>query len=66
MPTYDYKCKDCGYKFDIIQLMSADPIQECPECGKDSLHRLIGKGIGIIFKGSGFYCTDYKTPPKLD
>ena len=60
MPTYDYRCDACGHKFDAFQRMSADVLTECPECGKSSLRRLIGSGAGIIFKGSGFYETDYK------
>ncbi|MCF6336200.1 MAG: zinc ribbon domain-containing protein [Spirochaetales bacterium] len=59
MPTYDYKCKDCGKDFEYFQSMSDDPIKECPEC-QGSLRRLIGGGLGIIFKGSGFYVTDNK------
>ena len=59
MPTYDYKCSNCGYKFELFQTMSADPIEECPKChGK--VKRLIGAGAGPIFKGTGFYQTDYK------
>ena len=60
MPTYDYRCNDCGHTFDAFQRMSADVLTECPECGKSTLRRLIGSGAGIIFKGSGFYETDYK------
>jgi len=59
MPTYEYECKDCKEKFDISQSMSAEPLKVCPKC-KGHLKRLIGKGSGIIFKGSGFYATDYK------
>ncbi len=60
MPTYSYVCRDCGYEFDAYQTMSADVLTECPECKKSSLRRKIGRGAGVIFKGSGFYCTDYK------
>ena len=60
MPTYDYRCTECGHTFDVFQRMSEDVLTECPECGKQSLRRLIGSGAGIIFKGSGFYETDYK------
>lgn len=59
MPTYDYKCTECGYLFEYFQKMTDSPLEECPEChGK--LKRLIGAGAGPIFKGSGFYQTDYK------
>ena len=58
MPTYEYQCKDCGYKFEKFQKMSDEPIKKCPKCS-GSLKRLIGAGMGIIFKGSGFYATDY-------
>ena len=60
MPTYDYRCEDCGHTFDAFQRMSEDVLTECPDCGKSTLRRLIGSGAGIIFKGSGFYETDYK------
>lgn len=60
MPTYDYRCEDCGHTFDAFQRMSEDVLTDCPECGKPALRRLIGSGAGIIFKGSGFYETDYK------
>jgi len=60
MPTYDYRCEDCGHTFDAFQRMSADALTECPKCKKATLRRLIGSGGGIIFKGSGFYETDYK------
>lgn len=60
MPTYDYRCKSCGHEFAAFQSITADALKKCPECGEDSLQRLIGSGAGIIFKGSGFYETDYK------
>jgi len=60
MPTYDYRCDACGHEFAKFQSMKDDALVTCPECGKDSLRRLIGSGAGIIFKGSGFYETDYK------
>lgn len=60
MPTYDYKCDACGHEFEKFQQMSADPIKECPECKEEKVQRLIGAGMGVIFKGSGFYTTDYK------
>ncbi len=60
MPTYDYQCKECGHTFEEFQSMSADPLTECPSCGKPGLKRLLAGGAGMIFKGSGFYLTDYK------
>ncbi len=59
MPTYDYECTKCGHKFEAFQQMSDKPLTKCPKCDK-KLRRLIGSGAGIIFKGSGFYATDYK------
>lgn len=59
MPTYDYKCSQCQYTFEHFQTMTAEPLTECPKCG-GSLKRVIGTGAGTIFKGSGFYQTDYK------
>jgi putative FmdB family regulatory protein len=59
MPTYDYKCSQCKYTFEYFQSMSAEPLTECPKCG-GHLKRVIGTGAGTIFKGSGFYQTDYK------
>ena len=61
MPTYDYACSDCGHRFEKFHSMTAEPLRQCPECKNDSLERLIGPGAGIIFKGSGFYETDYRT-----
>ncbi|MEA2012402.1 MAG: FmdB family zinc ribbon protein [Verrucomicrobiota bacterium] len=63
MPTYDYKCKDCSHSFEFHQKMTDDPLTECPNC-KGNLKRLIGAGSGIIFQGSGFYCTDYRSNNK--
>ncbi len=60
MPTYDYRCRRCDHRFEAFQSITADPLTKCPRCGKQSLERLIGAGAGIIFKGSGFYVTDYK------
>jgi putative FmdB family regulatory protein len=62
MPTYDYKCKDCGNIFEVFQSMSAEKIKVCPKCG-GTVKRLIGAGSTPIFKGSGFYQTDYKNKP---
>jgi putative FmdB family regulatory protein len=59
MPTYDYKCSDCKHTFEYFQPMTAEPLKVCPDCG-GSLKRIIGTGAGAIFKGSGFYQTDYK------
>ena len=59
MPTYEYECDKCRKHFDIFQSMSDNPVKKCPECG-GKFHRLIGGGSGIIFKGTGFYETDYK------
>lgn len=64
MPTYEYECDDCGHEFELFQSMKEDPIQLCPACGKDKARRLLGVGAGIIFKGSGFYETDYKRQPE--
>jgi putative FmdB family regulatory protein len=60
MPTYEYQCEACGHKFERFQSIKADPIKKCPECGKNKVKRLIGIGAGMIFKGSGFYITDYR------
>jgi len=59
MPTYEYVCKNCGCKFERFQMMTDEPIKICPECGVVPT-RLIGSGMGLIFKGHGFYATDYK------
>jgi putative FmdB family regulatory protein len=60
MPTYDYVCDSCSHEMEVFQSMSADRLTTCPECEEESLRRKIGTGAGIIFKGSGFYETDYK------
>lgn len=60
MPTYEYECQECGYNFEEFQSMTEKPLKKCPSCKKQKLIRLIGSGAGIIFKGSGFYETDYK------
>lgn len=59
MPTYTYLCKSCGHKYDKLQNITAEPDKICPEC-QGEVERLIGGGSGIVFKGSGFYVTDYK------
>lgn len=60
MPTYEYKCKDCGYEFEQFQNMSDKPLKKCPKC-EGKVERIIGAGGGLIFKGSGFYITDYRS-----
>jgi len=60
MPTYEYRCSACGHQFEDFQSISAEPFEICPECGRSSLKRMFGGGGGMIFKGSGFYLTDYK------
>ena len=60
MPTYEYSCKGCNHHFDASQPMTAKLLKKCPKCGANKLYRHIGTGGGIIFKGSGFYATDYK------
>jgi len=62
LPTYDYACAACGHRFEHFQSFSEALLKRCPQCGKDRLERLIGSGAGILFKGSGFYQTDYKRP----
>ncbi len=61
MPTYEYKCDECGHLFEQFQSIMAKPLRKCPKCGKPALKRLIGTGAGLIFKGSGFYTTDYRS-----
>ena len=60
MPTYQYECSACDYSFEHLQSMVDKKLRKCPKCGKFKLQRLIGTGAGVIFKGSGFYATDYK------
>jgi putative FmdB family regulatory protein len=60
MPTYDYECRQCGHRFELFQSITEEPVKRCPKCGKNTARRLFGGGLGIIFKGSGFYTTDYK------
>jgi putative FmdB family regulatory protein len=60
MPTYEYKCTACGHAFEQFQSITAAPIKRCPQCGKAKVKRLLGTGAGVIFKGSGFYTTDYR------
>jgi len=66
MPTYDYECTKCGYTFEVFQKVDDEPRKRCPKC-RSKVRRLIGAGCGIIFKGSGFYATDYKNKkPSVD
>ncbi len=66
MPTYEYKCDACGNQFERFQSITAAPVKRCPECGKAKVRRLIGTGAGLIFKGSGFYITDYRDKSYAD
>jgi putative FmdB family regulatory protein len=61
MPTYDYQCEGCGHAFEEFQAMSDKPLKKCPKCKKTKLRRLFGTGAAVIFKGSGFYQTDYRS-----
>jgi len=61
MPTYEYRCNACEHTWDEFQSIKADPTKKCPECGKSKAQRMISAGGGIIFKGSGFYQTDYRS-----
>jgi putative FmdB family regulatory protein len=61
MPTYDYECKACQHRWELFQSIKAEPEKKCPACGKRQALRVIGPGAGIIFKGSGFYQTDYRS-----
>ena len=60
MPTYEYACPKCGHHFEVFQSMKDEPLKKCPKCNKTGVKRLLGTGAGLIFKGSGFYITDYK------
>lgn len=61
MPTYEYRCEACNHTFEEFQSMFEEPLQKCPQCGKKRLRRLIGAGAAVLFKGSGFYQTDYRS-----
>lgn len=61
MPTYDYECDACGHEMELFQSITEDPIKKCPACRKNKLRRLFGTGAAIMFKGSGFYETDYRS-----
>ncbi|MEK6728256.1 MAG: FmdB family zinc ribbon protein [Candidatus Omnitrophota bacterium] len=65
MPTYDYECTSCGHAFELFQKISDRHLEKCPKCNK-KVRRLIGSGAGIIFKGPGFYATDYRKGSKND
>ncbi|MEK7467760.1 MAG: FmdB family zinc ribbon protein [Planctomycetota bacterium] len=60
MPTYDYSCRKCGHAYEVFEAISASTRKACPKCGRRTAHRMIGAGAGLLFKGSGFYITDYK------
>ncbi len=61
MPTYGYRCEACAFEFEKFQAITANALRKCPECGKLKLRRLLGTGAGILFKGGGFYQTDYRS-----
>lgn len=61
MPTYDYRCEKCKHEFEAFQSITAAPLKKCPKCAKQSLRRLIGTGAALLFKGDGFYITDYRS-----
>lgn len=61
MPTYEYRCNACGHEFEQFQSITADAIKVCPKCKKKTVQRLLSGGAGLIFKGSGFYITDYRS-----
>ena len=61
MPTYDYNCDACDHKFEVFESIMAQPQKKCPKCKKNKLRRLFGAGAGLVFKGSGFYQTDYRS-----
>jgi len=61
MPTYEYACEACGHEFEAFQSITAKPLRSCPECKKRKVQRLISGGAGLLFKGSGFYITDYRS-----
>ena len=61
MPTYEYECGACKHRFERFQSITAEPVRKCPECGKRRVRRLLGTGAAVLFKGSGFYATDYRS-----
>lgn len=66
MPTYDYRCGQCDHEWELFQSITAKPVRKCPECSKLKAKRVIGPGAGIIFRGSGFYQTDYRSKSYKD
>jgi putative FmdB family regulatory protein len=64
MPTYEYRCQSCGHRLDAFQSINDAALRECPACGQALLERIISGGAGVVFKGSGFYQTDYKSSGK--
>ena len=66
MPTYDYSCAACGHRFERFESINDDATKACPKCGKKKARRMLGTGAGLIFKGSGFYTTDYKRTSEGD
>lgn len=60
MPTYEYRCGNCGKELEVMQSIKEAPLTKCPKCGKETLKKMVSGGAGLIFKGSGFYLTDYK------
>lgn len=66
MPTYEYRCRACDHTFERFQKMTEEPIQECPQCAAPEAERVISPGGGLIFKGPGFYATDYRDSPKSE
>ena len=61
MPTYEYQCDACDHNFDEFQSITAEPLKKCPKCGKKKLRRVFGAGAAVLFRGSGFYETDYRS-----
>ena len=66
MPTYDYRCTACGHRFERFESINDDGAKACPKCNKKKAKRMLGTGAGLIFKGAGFYTTDYKRSPGGD
>lgn len=64
MPTYEYRCESCGENLEVLQKITEDALKKCPKCGKETLKRGPGGGIGLSFTGTGFYKTDYTDAPK--
>ncbi len=62
MPTYEYRCRSCGHEFERFQKMTDDPLRDCPNCGRPDARRRISAGGGVLFRGPGFYATDYRKP----